>query len=213
MFHQRRSAVAMDGSSTMSGTAFFALLRRTLNSPPVKALPWPPHIHLGLLVHRVDGLAPGLYMLNRDTGSSAPLNEEVRGFTGAPRVQDAAGLDLRLLMSEDLRAEAQAIACTQDIAADGAFSVALLANFDAPIRERGPWWYRRLHHEAGAVGQILYIEAEAAGLRGTGIGCYFDKLTHDLLGLRDESLRVLYQFTIGGPVEDTRLQTLPAYPE
>ena len=152
-------------------------------------------------------------MLNRDTGSSAPLNEEVRGFTGAPRVQDAAGLDLRLLMSEDLRAEAQAIACTQDIAADGAFSVALLANFDAPIRERGPWWYRRLHHEAGAVGQILYIEAEAAGLRGTGIGCYFDKLTHDLLGLRDESLRVLYQFTIGGPVEDTRLQTLPAYPE
>jgi len=27
--------------------------------------------------------------------------------------------------------------------------------------------------EAGLVGQVLYLEAEAASIRSTGIGCYF----------------------------------------
>jgi hypothetical protein len=61
------------------------------------------------------------------------------------------------------------------------------------------------------LGQVLYLEAEAAGIRGTGIGCYFDDAFHSILGLRDNQLQSLYHFTIGGPVEDTRLMTLPPY--
>ncbi|WP_412178702.1 hypothetical protein, partial [Pseudomonas aeruginosa] len=38
--------------------------------------------------------------------------------------------------------------------------------------EEGPWCYPRLYWECGQVGQLLYLEAEAAGLSGTGIGCY-----------------------------------------
>ena len=33
------------------------------------------------------------------------------------------------------------------------------------------------------IGQVLYLEAEAAGARGTGIGCFYDDAVHELLGL------------------------------
>ena len=53
--------------------------------------------------------------------------------------------------------------------------------------------------------------AEAAGLRGTGIGCYFDDVLHQALGLQDLTYQSLYHFTLGGPREDRRLLTLPPY--
>jgi hypothetical protein len=87
----------------------------------------------------------------------------------------------------------------------------MIAAFGSTIRERGPWWYRHLHWEAGVLGQALYLEAEAAGVRGTGIGCYFDDAFHDLLGLDGDEFQDLYHFTVGGPVEDPRLATLPPY--
>jgi hypothetical protein len=58
---------------------------------------------------------------------------------------------------------------------------------------------------------VLYLEAEAAGSRATGIGCYFDDACHDLLGLKGDEFQSLYHFTVGGPVEDERLQTIAAY--
>ena len=63
------------------------------------------------------------------------------------------------------------------------------------------------------MGQVLYLEAEAEGARGTGIGCYFDDPVHEVLGLEGREFQSLYHFTIGIPVEDTRLTTLPPYPE
>ena len=65
--------------------------------------------------------------------------------------------------------------------------------------------------EAGALGQLLYLEAESCGLQGTGIGCFFDDAIHELLGLSDRALQVVYNFTVGKGVEDTRIQKLPAY--
>jgi hypothetical protein len=62
------------------------------------------------------------------------------------------------------------------------------------------------------IGQVLYLEAEAFNLRGTGIGCFYDDVVHAALGLRGRAFQSLYHFAIGGPVEDRRLTTLPAYP-
>jgi hypothetical protein len=62
------------------------------------------------------------------------------------------------------------------------------------------------------LGQVLYLEAEAAGVEGTGIGCYFDDALHKLLGLRDHTYQSLYHFTFGQAVEDSRIETTPAYP-
>ncbi len=111
----------------------------------------------------------------------------------------------------DLRAHARDLSCHQDIAADGAFAVAMLARFDAPLESYGPGFYPRLFWEAGTVGQLLYLAAEAAGLRGTGSGCFFDDEVHRLLGTADHSWQSLYHFTVGRGVADTRSQTAPAY--
>ncbi|MEH6533482.1 MAG: hypothetical protein V7735_19345 [Photobacterium frigidiphilum] len=58
---------------------------------------------------------------------------------------------------------------------------------------------------------MLYLEAEAKGIRATGIGCFFDDPVHQVFGLSDRSYQSLYHFTMGGPVEDTRIETLAAY--
>ena len=60
-------------------------------------------------------------------------------------------------------------------------------------------------------GNPPYLEAEAAGIRGTGIGCYFDDSVHEILGIKDDKFQSLYHFTVGEPLEDKRLETLPAY--
>ena len=103
------------------------------------------------------------------------------------------------------------VSCHQEIAADGAFSLGMIAAFSTTLHAEGPWRYRHLFWEAGVLGQVLYLEAEAAGVRGTGIGCYFDDACHRHLGLSGDAWQDLYHFTVGGPVEDTRLRTLEPY--
>jgi nitroreductase len=164
-------------------------------------------------VHRVEGLAPGLYLLLRDPDAGAALRSAMAaGFAWEKPSSCPAGLALYRLLPGDVRAVARQLSCRQEIAADGCFSLGLVAEFEGVLQRYGPWFYRRLFWECGLIGQVLYLEAEAAGIRGTGIGCFFDDAVHELLGLRTEQYRSLYHFTIGHPVEDARLTTLPAYP-
>jgi len=86
----------------------------------------------------------------------------------------------------------------------------MVAEFSETIKTT-PWLYRRLFWECGLIGQTLYLEAEAADIRGTGIGCYFDDSVHELLGFKDDKLQSLYHFKVGKSLEDKRLETLPAY--
>ena len=69
----------------------------------------------------------------------------------------------------------------------------------------------RVGREQGDEGSQLYLEAEAHGWRGTGIGCFFDDAVHDILGLDDDRYQVVYHFSVGVPVDDPRLLTRPAY--
>ncbi len=46
----------------------------------------------------------------------------------------------------------------------------MLGEFRDSLANDGPWFYRALHWEAGLVGQTLYLESEAEGVRSTGIG-------------------------------------------
>jgi hypothetical protein len=101
------------------------------------------------------------------------------------------------------------VSCHQEIASDGAFSLGMIADFSQRVRGKGGWWYRRLFWEAGVLGHVLYLEAEAAGVRSTGIGCFFDDAFHELLGQASDEFQDLYHFT--PPVEDHRLITLPPY--
>ena len=216
VIRQRRSAMAMDGQTRIDRALFYRMLHKTVASPgqiPFSTLPWPPHVHLAIFVHRVDGLAPGLYMLLRDRAQRSGLKAACTRATSWVRPPGCPDdLDLWCLSQSDTRRTAQTVSCTQDIASDGCFSLGMIAEFEGPLERHGAWFYPRLFWEAGAIGQILYLEAEAAGIRSTGIGCYFDDAMHDVLGLADTTYQDLYHFTVGGAVDDTRLTTLPAYP-
>ena len=103
------------------------------------------------------------------------------------------------------------MSCFQDIAGDGVFSLGMIAEYRDALFTHGPWFYRQLFWEAGVIGQVLYLEAEAAGIGATGIGCYFDYPVHRVFGFSGLEFQSLYHFTIGGPVEDSRLTTLEPY--
>ncbi len=210
IIHQRRSCVALDGRSRVSRDVFLRMVTRTLPGPhpPWDSLVWATTIHLALFVHRVDGITPGLYLLVRDPAKKRLLQEAMREtFVWQTPPGVPTGFPLYLLIEGDCRDAARSLSCHQDIAADGFFSIGMIAEFTEPIRIHGAWFYRNLFWEAGMVGQVLYLEAEAAGARSTGIGCYFDDPVHEVLGLADNQFQSLYHFTVGVPVEDDRLQT------
>jgi SagB-type dehydrogenase family enzyme len=213
----RRSAVAMDGSTAISRATFFRMLARLVptqerQAMPWDAIPWRPRIHLGLFVHRVDGLAPGIYALVRDPDKVDILKRVMHSDFCWHRVPDCPpGLPLYLLQAMDCRALATTVSCGQNIAGDGAFSMAMIADYNDSLAMYGRGFYRNLFWEAGMVGQVLYLEAEEAGIRATGIGCYFDDPVHAAFGIEAREWQSFYHFTVGGPVEDSRLMTLPAY--
>jgi SagB-type dehydrogenase family enzyme len=213
----RRSAVSMDASTAIPAATFFRMLARLVptrdgRSVPWDAVPWRPRIHLGLFVHRVNGLSPGLYALARDPEKVETLRQAMRReFLWRRPPSCPPGLPLYLLKEGDYRAQAASISCGQDIAGDGAFSLGMIAEYMDSLVFYGPAFYRNLFWEAGLVGQVLYLEAEEAGIRSTGIGCYFDDLVHDVFGTSSRDWQSLYHFTVGGPVEDKRLTTLPSY--
>ena len=212
---QRRSAVNMDGATAISRETFLHLLARvtpTLTPEPFAVLPGPPRLALALFVHRVDGLPAGLYLLTRDSRHERDLRPRLDDRFVWKKPSDCpSDLGLFLLAAGDARRYAKLISCHQDIAADGAFAVAMLAEFESTIQASGAAAYCWLHWEAGLIGQVLYLEAEAANIRATGIGCFFDDATHELLGLKDRAWQTVYHFTCGGAVDDPRLQTLAPY--
>jgi SagB-type dehydrogenase family enzyme len=208
---QRRSAVSFDRRFAISRDAFLHILSRVLPAPDTlwSCLWWTPRIHLAIFVHRVEDVPPGLYLLPRDSHAV----DRLRAACRPDFLWEAAATELPLwrLTAGDASALAARLSCDQAIASDGFFSLGMLAEFDASLETYGASFYRRLFWEAGMVGQVLYLEAEAAGVRGTGIGCFYDDPVHDTLGLQGHAFQSLYHFTVGVPVEDTRLTTEPGY--
>jgi SagB-type dehydrogenase family enzyme len=207
---QRRSAQAFDGKSIMPRAVFRRMLSRLLPgaSPVWRLWSLPPRVHPVLMLHRVEGMAPGLYALPRSDAAESQMREALRSeFTWSAADPE---LPLYELLQAPAARTARTLSCHQDIASHGAVAFMMLAEFAAPIAGN-PGAYRHLHWEAGMLGHVISLEAEAAGWRGTGIGCFFDDADHEVLGLADARFQVLYHFAVGMPVDDSRLLTLPAY--
>ena len=199
--------MAMDGVTHISQEDMITVLSHTLFNLPCSGIGWSPRIHLCLFVHRVEGLAPGLYFLVRDPAKVSLMKGHLHEkFLWEKPEGYPEWMDFYLLRKGDYRQVSAQVSCTQAIAGQGAFSLGMIAEFVSSLKEYGPWFYRRLFWESGMVGQTLYLSAEFIGVRGTGIGCYFDDPVHSLMGLRDNALQSLYHFTIGGPEEDSRLE-------
>ncbi len=214
LIRHRRSAQAFDGVTSIGAPAFFRMLDALLprpGKPPWSLLDAAPRVHPVLFVHRVQGLEPGLYCLARDPAALDGLKAAMRpDWLWATVSECPPHLPLRLLAPLELQEFAAAVSCHQEIAADSAFSLGMLASFEDITGEQ-PWRYRQRFWEAGMAGQVLYLEAEAAGMQGTGIGCYFDDAVHDALGLDTARFQDLYHFTVGAALQDLRLGTEPPY--
>ncbi|MFH1980660.1 MAG: SagB family peptide dehydrogenase [Pseudomonadota bacterium] len=211
IIRRRRSATAFNPDHRLEKRRFLDILDKTLpvsKSPVFDVRAGRPNVHLLVFVHRVADLPPGLFLLCRWAEDLPALKNDMgAGFQWAP-ADDR--LPLYRLSEEDVRADAIQASCHQDIAGFSTFSLGMLANFKDPVTAN-PAAYRQLFRECGMIGQVLYLEAEAQGLRGTGIGCFFDNVVHELAGLKSNRFQSLYHFTIGAPVTDSRIATLPAY--
>jgi len=216
---KRRSAVAFDAQSGLAREHFFSMLARLRpGAPPWDAIDWPPQVHLVVFIHRVEGMTPGVYAYLRDPAVLDEWRAAMRPeflwepIPPSPGGFGETGSALFLLFPADVTFTANRLSCDQEIAADGFFSLGMIARLESSVRDRGEWFYRRLFWECGMIGQVLYLEAEAATARGTGIGCFYDDAVHELLALSDDRWQSLYHFSMGVPVEDTRLTTEPGYP-
>ncbi len=207
---QRRSAQAFDGQSIMPTEVFKQLLSGLLpgGSPVWDFWPYTARVHPVLLVHRVDGMAPGLYVLPRSESAHHALKHTLRATFNWQKAD--VDLPLYQMVAAQAVKTARKLSCHQDIASHSAVTFMMLAEFAEPIAA-DPVAYRHLHWEAGMLGHVITLAAEAAGWRGTGIGCFFDDADHEVLGLQDNRFQVIYHYAVGMPLDDPRISTLPAY--
>jgi len=215
LIYRRRSAQHFDKQTHMSQNDFYALLDKCLYRPDT--LPWSslaevfPMLCL-FYVHRVQDLTPGVYLL---ANTGLPDHTLKKLFQKDMLWQKAEAcpehIPFYLLTSSDAQKFSKQVSCHQGIACDGAFSLSMMFEFEKNIQEQ-IMNYRKLHWQAGLLGQTLYLEAESYGLQGTGIGCFFDDAIHESFGISDKEYQVLYNFTVGAALNDSRIQTLPVYP-
>ena len=178
---RRRSALDFGGGfETIAADQLLTMLGLATRPLAADVLPH-SYIDLYVYVHRVRGVDPGVYRYLRE------------------------GNRLELLRIGDQRAAAARLSLGQALAGNSCVTISMVADFDRALGEAGDRGYRYVHFEAGAIGQRLYVAAEALGLQSTGIGAFYDDLVHEYLGLKSEGRQVVYHFASGYAVADYRL--------
>jgi len=212
----RRSAIEMNNSAYLEKETFYAMLQRTLpqNNPIFNSLAFGSFTHLLLFVNRVKDLLPGLYIFLRKPGEKERFEAAIRpDFLWEKPKNCPSDLEFYMLMEETLHNFAAQLSCSQRKAADACFTACMLSEFEEPLNRFGAWIYPYLFWECGILGQLLYLEAEAHGLRGCGIGCFFDDPLHETIGFKGLEYQDLYHFAVGYPLQEIGVTTLPAYEE
>jgi SagB-type dehydrogenase family enzyme len=119
-------------------------------------------VALYLYVHRVSDCEPGVYRWDRVNGKLEQLH--------AGNVQRVAAF----------------LSLEQALAGNSCFTISMIADLGEAARVFGNRGYRYVYFEAGAIGQRLYIGAEALGWNATGIGAFYDDDVHRYLGFLEE---------------------------
>ena len=178
----RRSALDFVGGARSISLAQFRLLLALAVQPLAADFARTRVIQLYVYAHRVAGLEPGIYLYK--PGSA----------------------DLEQIRPGDQRVAAAGLSLGQDLAGNACVAFSMIADLDGAAGSYGDRGYRYAHFEAGAIGQHLYLAAEAMGLRATGIGAFFDDEVNRYLDLTPEEGQVIYHFAIGYPVPDPRIE-------
>jgi SagB-type dehydrogenase family enzyme len=149
-------------------------------------------VTLYLYVHRVRGCEPGVYRWNTAQGT------------------------LQQLHCGNVERIAAFLSLEQPLAGNSCFTVSMIADLAGAAQAFGNRGYRYVYFEAGAIGQRLYLGAEALHWNATGIGAFFDDDVHRYLGFLEEGnsaedssmlpQQVIYHFAVGRAIFDPRLE-------
>ncbi len=132
-----------------------------------------PGVGLYVVAHRVEGLASGAY---RYEPAAHRLTTLHRGDLSRPMV--SACLD-------------------QDKAGSAAAGLVMAAQLEGSSSALGDRRYRDLLLESGAIGQRVYLAAEALGLAARNLAAFRDDRFNELLGLRERRLFALHLTMVG----------------
>jgi hypothetical protein len=152
---------------------------------------------VGLLVHRVQGLVPGLYALCRDPDQSERLRRALS--VDALWQRDPcypAGLELFLLREGDYRQRAADVVGADSAGTDAAFGAVMIADYMDALVTYGAPFYRNLLWEAGMVGQVLCLEAARSSSSVAGSDRYLDDLVHETFGMVDREWQSMAHFEV-----------------
>jgi nitroreductase len=109
------------------------------------------------------------------------------------------------LQAGDQRVAAAGLSLQQQLAGNSCVTFSMVADLERATGQWGDRGYRYCFFEAGAIGQRLYVAAEALGFQSTGIGAFFDDAVHAYLNLKPEDGQVIYHFASGYAVKDRRI--------
>src|SRR6266704_7199945 len=152
---QRRGSTRAFARSLISLPQLSTMLDRATRGVPADFLdPQGAQLHhLYLIVHAVDGLAPGAYVFHRSLGV------------------------LECLKPGNFRADAGYLGLGQQLPADAAVDIFFLADLRPILQRFGNRGYRAAQLEAGILGGKLYLGAYAQRLGATGLTFYDDEVT------------------------------------
>ncbi len=180
----RRSALNFRGGASSMSSEDLSTILRAASGVLHADFAITRFIDLYAYVHRVEGVAAGVYRFCRNSGT------------------------LELIRAGDQRIVAAGLSLGQDLAGNACTAFSMIGDLERATDIYGDRGYRYVHFEAGAIGQRMYLAAEALGFGATGIGAFFDDRVHEYLGLDESRGQVVYHFAIGCPVVDTRVQAL-----
>ena len=171
-----------------------------------------------LLVHRVDGVIPGLYFLPGTLNAGDTLRKTLQAqlsdqlhWEEQNHLPYIGGNEVWQMQKGDFSQLNATLCCHQRIASDCAFSVGFLSPFSTLLQRAGPFAYRAMHWQAGFLAQQVYLNATYMNLQATGIGCFFDDEWHQWLGIVGNDFQFLYHMAVGSAVVDERMTSLSGY--
>ena len=155
VIRRRGSTRAFDRTRSLRFEELSTALDRSTRGVAADFLGPPPAslLDLYLIVHAVEGLAPGTYLYHR------------------------AARALELLREGHFRQAAGRLALGQALAADAAVNVYSLADLPRVLERLGNRGYRAAQLEGGITGGRLYLAAYAQGFGATGLTFFDDEVT------------------------------------
>ncbi len=174
---RRGSTRMFDKSAAITLPQLSTILDRATRGLPADFLPPGAQLNeLYLIVHAVEGLAPGSYYFHRERNS------------------------LELLKQGEFRKEAFHLGLGQELPADACVDLFFVADLRRILDRYGNRGYRAVQLEAGTIGGRMYLASYAQRLGATGL-TFFDDDVIDFFSPHAEGKSTIFLVAIGKPVK------------